>query len=246
MQPQTRPHVMGMPGLCFQAGDVEAAQVRYAELLGEAPDFYPAETGLGWVHLARGASEEAVERFTRVTTLAPTYLPALLARGEVTLSLGRPEDALESFEAALAVDPGLSDLRSSVDQLRFEVASERLSTARRAADAERFDEAAAAYERLIEMSPDGGFLHVELGRVERRRGNAGAALEHAREAQRLDHGDDEALLLEGEIHEASDDLDLALAAYERADRANPTESSARMIERVRDQLFYCWTSAGGQ
>ena len=221
----------------FQAGEVEAAQTRYAEVLDDAPDFYPAEVGLGWVNLAQGASARAVESFTRAATLAPVYLPALIARGEVMMSLGRPEDALESFEAALAVDPGLSALRMSADGLRFEVASERLSAARRAADAERFDEAAAAYGRLIEMSPDGGFLHVELGRVEQRRGNLGAALEHALEAQRLDSGDAEALLLEGEIHEANDDLDLAVAAYERADHTDPTETSARMIDRVRDRLF---------
>lgn len=221
----------------FQAGDVAAAQVRYGSLLDDSPDFYPAETGLGWVHLAQGVPERAAENFSRATALAPAYVPALVGRGEAMVSLGRSEEALESFEAALGADPGLTDLKISVDELRFEVVSDRLSSARRAVEAEQYAEAATAYERLIGVSPNSGFLHVELGRVEQWRGNMNAALDHALEAARLDPEDSAAILLEGEIHEANGDLDQALAAYERADRADPTGTTLRMIERVRDRLF---------
>ena len=221
----------------LQAGNVSAAQVRYRSLLDDAPDFYPAETGLGWVYLAQGVPDRAAENFSRATALAPAYVPALVGRGEAMVTLGRSEDALESFEAALAADPGLTDLKISVDELRFEVVSDRLASARRAADAERYAEAATAYERLIGVSPDSGFLHVELGRVEQQRGNLNAALDHAVEAARLDPEDTAAILLEGEIHEVNGDLDLALAEYERADRADPTETTLRMIEGVRDRLF---------
>ena len=221
----------------FQAGDPGTAQVRYGALLEGAPDFYPAQTGLGWVNLALGEPERAADRFSRATARAPAYVPALIGRGEAMVSLGRSEDALESFEAALAADPGLLDLRRSVDELRFEVVSDRLSSARRAAEAERYAEAQTAYERLIVMSPDSGFLHVELGRVEQQLSNLDAALQHALEAVRLDGEDAAALLLEGEIRESSGDLDAALAAYERADRADPTDTTAERIERVRHQMF---------
>ncbi len=221
----------------LQSGDVAAAQLRYGSLLDGAPDFYPAEAGLGWVHLAQGVLERAAESFSRATALAPAYVPALVGRGEAMMGLGRSEEALESFEAALVADPGLTDLKISVDELRFEVVSDRLSSARRAVDDERYAEAATAYERLIDVSPDSGFLHVELGRVEQQRGNVNAALAHALEAARLDPEDASAILLEGEIHEANGDLDQALAAYERADRADPAETTLLMIERVRDRLF---------
>jgi tetratricopeptide (TPR) repeat protein len=221
----------------LQSGDLAAAQLQYSSLLDGSPDFYPAEAGLGWVHLAQGVPERAAESFLRATTLAPSYVPALVGRGEAMVSLGRSEEALESFEAALVADPGLTDLKISVDELRFEVVSDRLSSARRAVEDERFAEAATAYGRLIDVSPDSGFLHVELGRVEQQRGNLDAALAHAREAARLDPEDASAILLEGEIHEANGDLDQALAAYERADRADPTEATVRMIERVRERLF---------
>ena len=221
----------------LQSGDLAAAQLRYSSLLDGSPDFYPAEAGLGWVHLAQGVPERAAESFLRATARAPSYVPALVGRGEAMVRLGRSEEALESFEAALVADPGLADLKISVDELRFEVVSDRLSFARRAVEDERFVEAATAYERLIDMSPDSGFLHVELGRVEQQRGNLDAALAHAGEAARLDPEDAAAILLEGEIHEANGDLDEALASYERADRADPTEATARMIDRVRERLF---------
>ena len=114
--------------------------------------------------------------------------------------------------------------------------SEQLEAARAAVAGDRFSEAKAAYEQLIISSPDSAFLHVELGRVERAQGNIEAALAHARQAQRLDPTDPATFLFEGELQEEVEDLPGAILAYERADRLDPTEATARRIERLDEHV----------
>ena len=218
----------------FQAGDLIAAEARYAVLLESNPGFYPAETALGWVSMARGNSQAAAGHFDRAAERQPAYVPALIGRGEAMLVLEDDGEALRSFEAALAVDPELVDVGRIVQELRFMLVSEQLEVARAAAAADRFAEAKTVYAQLIAASPDSAFLHVELGRVEQAQGNVDAALEHARRAQQRDPTDPVAFLFEGELREEADDLPAAILAYERADRLDPTAETARRIERLNE------------
>ena len=220
----------------FQAGDLLAAEERYTTILEASPAFYPAEVGLGWLNLAREDSQAAAGYFDRAVARQPTYVPGLLGRGESMLALDQTEEALSAFEQALSVDPGLPDVQRVVRELRFAVISERLEVAREDAAAERFAAAKSAYERVIAASPNSAFLHVELGRVEFRQGNLDLALGHARRAVELDPVDPAALLLEGELHEASGDVQAAILAVERLDRLDPTEETARWLERLNERV----------
>ena len=220
----------------LQVGDLVTADARYETILAQTPEFFPAQVGRGWVSMARDEPERAARYFEAATEDAPRYVPALVGFGEAMLALDRPAEAVESYQAALAVDGSLTEVRRVVDELQFALASDRLSVARAAAQAGRYTEATAAYRQLLEASPDSGFLHVELGRVEQRRGNQDAALAHARRASELDSFDPDAFLLEGELNEARGDLQASLVAYERADAVDPTDETARHIERVRDLM----------
>ncbi len=218
----------------LQVGDLVTAEARFERLLAQTPEFFPAQVGRGWVSMARNEPARAAQYFEAATEDAPTYVPALVGFGEAMLALDRPAEAVESYTAALAVDGSLTEVRRVVNELQFALASDRLGVARAAAQAGRYTEATAAYRQLLEASPDSGLLHVELGRVEQRRGNQDAALDHARRASDLDPFDPDAFLLAGELHEAGGDLQAALVAYERADAVDPTDETARHIERVRD------------
>ena len=221
----------------FQAGDAVTAQARYTVLLERTPEFYPAITGLGWMSLARNDYVGAAEYFARATDADAMYVSALVGHGRAMLGLDRAADALALFESALALEPGLPGVGREVEALRFAVVSQQLAAAREAAEAGRFAAATEAYERVIAASPESGFLHVELGRLEQRQGNLTAALEQAEEAARLDPQDGAAFLLQGEIHEAHGDLPSALTAYERADAADLTPETASHIDRVVDLMF---------
>ena len=219
----------------FQAGDLANAERRYTALVETNPGFYPAQTGLGWLHLARGDARTAEGHFGRAADASADYVPALVGRGEAFLALDDSEAALRSFEAALALDAGLAHIGRTVEQLRFTLVSRRLAAAREHAAAGRLPDAKAAYEQLLAASPDSAFLHLELGRVERDRQDAAAALDHVQRAIELDPSEPAAFRLEGELHAAAGDLEAAIAALERADRLAPDDELTRQIEQWREQ-----------
>ncbi len=220
----------------LQLGELATAATRYQRLLQQASEFYPAEAGLGWVSLALGKEEAAVVHFSGANEANPGYVPALVGLGEAYLALDQSEAALASFEAALGADSSLVHLRQTVEELRFTVVSEQIVSARVAAADGRYTSAVAAYHRILESSPESGFLHMELGRLERLRGDTAGALEHAREAIELDPFDGDALVLEGELLEGLGDLDGALVSYERADAVISSEESTERVTRVREVI----------
>ena len=220
----------------LQTGDLPGAEIRYRQAVDATAGFYPGRAGLGWVSLARNDAETAADHFGRVVETQPGYLPALVGHADALFLLDRTEEALVSYEAALRIDPGLARVVTRAEELRFTVAADRLARARDAAAAGRFDEAIAAYDVVMADSPESGFLHLEVARVERARGSLGAATRHALEASRLDPNDAEAFLLLGAIYEAQGELPDAVEAYERADAIDPSEETARRIDRINDLL----------
>lgn len=220
----------------FQAGDLINAERRYLALVETSPGFYPAETGLGWLHLARGDARTAELHFGRSVAASADYVPALVGRGEALLALDAAEAALGSFEAALALDAGLAQIGRTVEQLRFTLVSQRIAAAREHAAAGRLLAARAAYEQLIAASPDSAFLHLELGRVERDLQDTAAALRHVQRAGELDPSDAAAFRLESELHAVLGDLEAAIAALERVDRLAPGDEVTRQLEQWREQL----------
>ena len=151
-------------------------------------------------------------------------MPALIGRGQALLELDRDADALASFEAALAKDPSLTDLRSRVDVLRFRATQDMLARAKAAADARRWDEAAAIYQQAIAASPDSAFLYRDLAAVEQK---AGQSAECARALSQGGRARSQRCAVAARplraILESQGDVVGALAAYERARAIDPAE-----------------------
>ena len=167
----------------LQAGDLKAAEREFGAALKLMPAFYPAETSLGYVELARKDAKAALPHFDHALELNAQHddLAAFLGKGAALLALNRDADALAAFEAALAADPSQTDLARRVEVLRFRTVEQGLARARDAARGGRLDEAALAYTAAIASSPDSAFLYRELGGVEKLKGDADAALEHFRD-----------------------------------------------------------------
>jgi tetratricopeptide (TPR) repeat protein len=220
----------------LQAGNFRAAERGLAAALQRRPDFYPADAALGYLELARQNAGRAIERFDRALGRAPGYVPALVGRGEALLRTGRDDEALGAFEAALTADPELAEVRRRVEALRFRGLERALSEARAAEQAGRLQEARAAYERAAAASPESGFLHRELARVERRLGRAAEALAHARRAAEIDPADAQAHRLAGELLEDAGQLEDAVAAFERARSVEPAADLDARIQTLRGRL----------
>src|SRR5262252_8877282 len=74
----------------LQAGDLKNAEREFSSAVKAAPDFYPAETSLGYVELARkdaSAAAAALSHFDKVLRAQPADPSALVGRGQASLAL---------------------------------------------------------------------------------------------------------------------------------------------------------------
>jgi tetratricopeptide (TPR) repeat protein len=233
---QAAAHEIGWQWL--QSGDVRTAEKSFAAVLKAAPQFYPAEAGLGFVALAKKDYKAAASHFDRALGADPAYAPALAGRGDALLGLGQRDQALASFEAAVAADAKLTDLRRRIDVLRLRGMQDDVEAARRAAEAGKLADAQAIYERSLAASPDSPFLYRELAAVERRGGQLEAALSHATKAAELSPGEPRNFVTLGEIYEAQGAFVEAADAYGKAVALEPNEALDARIDALREKAAF--------
>jgi len=229
-------HLTGWNAL--QSGDLRTADRSFAAAVKEAPGFYPAEAGLGYVALARKDARAALAHFDRALAPDATYAPALAGRGEALLSLGNREQALASFQAAVSADPSLTALGSRIEVLRFREVQEEVAAARKASEAGRLPEARAAYERALARSPQSPFLYRELSAVDRREGNMAAALEHAQKASALEPNDPRNLIAIAETYEAQGEMAKAIDVYGAAVALEPNPAIDARIDALAETIAF--------
>ena len=217
----------------LQAGDLQNAEREFELALGNAPDFFPAETALGYVELAMKDAKAALPHFEKALLANSRYVPALVGGGQAFLALGRDRDALFAFQSALAVEPSLTDIRRRVDVLQFRGVEKELAAARLAVKDGRFDDAASAYTAAIASSPDSGFLYRELADVEIKRGAGDAALTDLQKAVALDSGDTAAMVQIGDVLSARGDFDGASRWYGEALVIDPSDATEAKLDAVK-------------
>ena len=222
----------------LQAGDLRTAEHEFATALKTQPAFYPAETSLGYLELARQDAKAALPHFDRAIDLNVKHddVAAFLGRAQALQALNRDAEAVAAFESALAADPSQTELARRIEVLKFRGVEQGLARARDAARSGRLDEAAQAYTAAIASSPDSAFLYRELAAVERRRGDNAAALQHFQKAAALDPGDAKTLAQIGELLEASGELEAAAQAYTDAVAIEPGADLEKRLEDVREKM----------
>ena len=217
-------------------GDLKSAEREFSDALRAVPGFYPAETSLGYVELARKDDKAALQHFDRAQALnQPADTATLVGRGEALLALNRDVDAVAAFESALAADPSLADLRRRVEVLKFRGVEQTIAQAREAARSGKLNVAAQAYAKAIASSPDSPFLYRELAAVERQQGMNDAALEHFGKAVALDSTDARSFGQIGELLEARGDFEGAAKAYSDALALEPNAEIERRLEGVHSK-----------
>jgi tetratricopeptide (TPR) repeat protein len=200
----------------LEAGDLGNAEREFRAAVRSSMDFYPAETALGYLELARKQPKSALSRFEKALAGDPRYVSALVGGGQAFIALGRETDALFAFQSAVAVDPSLSDVKRRIEVLQFRGLEKDLSAARQAAKARKFTEAERAYANAIASSPDSAFLYRELAGVEAQRGATDAALGNLRKALAIDPADVSSIVQVGDLLAAQGDLGGAERSYAEA------------------------------
>ncbi len=217
----------------LQAGDFRNADREFQLALKAAPQFFPAETSLGYLALAQKDAKAALPHFEKALLENGRYVPALVGGGQAFLALGRDRDALFAFQSALAVDPSLADVRRRVDVLQFRGVERELAAARQAVKDGKLDDAAREFGAAIASSPDSGFLYRELGAVEIKRGNTDEALKDLRQAIALDAGDTAAMVQIGDVLAARGDLDEAARWYGEAIVIDPSDELEAKLDALK-------------
>lgn len=222
----------------FQAGDLARAESGFAAVLKRSPQFYPSDTALGYVILARKEFESAGQRFDRVLQSNAGYVPALVGRGEALLALSREAEALASFESAVKLDPQLQAIARRVEVLRARAQQENVANARKAAQANRLDEAARLYAQAIAASPDSAFLVRDLAEVEAKQGKTDEALARYQRVIEMDPTDATSRIRIGEMLDARGDLAGAMKMYTEANNLEPSADLRRRMAAIDARLAY--------
>jgi len=113
----------GLAALLADAGQVEAAQREYAQLVALNPFDNGARVRLAELKAHNGAVEEAVALFAQARALSPDEPEVYEREGRSLLAAGRREPALAAFERSLALRPQNPGLKEALRTLKGETSS---------------------------------------------------------------------------------------------------------------------------
>ncbi|MBD3336852.1 MAG: tetratricopeptide repeat protein [Candidatus Eisenbacteria bacterium] len=157
------------------AGQFTAARGRFEEALIHSPQFHAARYNFGLVLRQLGEYEAAAEAIKEGLPGAPQPEMAQRILGDVLARLGRVTEALAAYDAALELDPEMTELHFAKAQLLYQ----------RAETDEQRQAAIAAYDAALEADPDhpaAGRAYTALAKLHYGIGQKQTALEMYREA----------------------------------------------------------------
>jgi TolB-like protein/Tfp pilus assembly protein PilF len=130
---------------------------------------------LGWIHLWRGEHDPAIAEAKRCLALDPNNAEGHVRLGHILDQAGRPVEGLPLIETGMRLDPHYPTM------YLFWMGHALHSL-------ERYDEAAAAYRRVISRSPDFYYARLYLAAVYAQQGRIAEARAEAAEALRMNTG----------------------------------------------------------
>lgn len=99
------------------AADHTRAVAALGELIREVPDFAEAYNQRAVLHFQRGEFRQSAADCEATLRLNPAHFGAAAGLGQCYLRLNRPRAALRAFRQALAIYPGLDEVREAVREL---------------------------------------------------------------------------------------------------------------------------------
>ena len=153
------------------AGDFEAAEALYAQVLGLQPGDPDILYNFGNLYVRTRRFGEAAERYEESLAARPDHVAARVNLGSALLMLGRRDEAMGHLLRALEHDPADPDANRTLGGLF----------------AYRGDNEAAIrhYRAVLEHDPQDGPVHRDLAIVLAAEGEFAAAWEHVGAAERL-------------------------------------------------------------
>ncbi len=175
LRPDYLPALVRLGGLRLEAGDEAAARRLYRRALELDDSVAAVHEGLGKVATARGEHETAVEHFRRALALQPDasslhYLLGQALRRTGDVDAARRELARAGDGPVQLPDPLLLEVTGLAESAQFYV----IQGGEAAAD-ERWEQAAGAFQKALEIDPDSVAAHRGLGFALSRLGDTAGA-----------------------------------------------------------------------
>ncbi len=244
-------YLSNLAEMCRQAGQLADAEVAGRRAVAMDNALVAGWNNLGIVLQEAGKLEESLTCLQRVVALQPDYAEAHNNLGNTLKRLGRLDQARACYERALELAPTYAEALSNLSNLLNDLGlpNEALALARRAIDANpRLSDAyinAAAVEVARDRYPDalrwvdGLLMHAPLhvgalgvrATILRRLGRLDEALADARRAVATAPDNGEAQNILGEVLQAQDKPEEALAAFDRAAQSRGFAPENALVNR---------------
>ena len=231
------PPSFGLGRVALARGDPDAAITAFRRTLELQPEAGQVHYALAQAYRRAGRIDEArrhLERRSEARVRFPDPLVDSLAtaarggafhklRGDEAVLAGRLGEAAAAYRRAVEAEPGSFALQEVLGLTLYQLG--------------RPDEAARELTAALALDPDlpaalvpaeRARIRYALGGIAANQGQGELALEHFREAVRLDPGYAEAHLQVGNLLGAAGRLEEALAAFDRAVAADPDLAEARL------------------
>jgi protein O-mannosyl-transferase len=172
---------------------------------------YMAHFNLGNLYDRRGEAAKAIEHYKRALKYEPNYADAHNNLGGVLLKQRRFDEALAHYTAAV---------RINTDFVHF------FNLANALADAGRFPEARTAYGQCLQLNPNYGPAHHNLGLVAQTQGKPAEAIAEFRAALALDPAYESACFNLANLLAEAGQGEEAITNYLAAERLNPKRAES--------------------
>ena len=241
-----------------QAGQIDKAERLYDTVLKKSPNNIDALNLKGIIAHTQNRYTDALSLFDRATTAVPTFAEAHFNKANSLKALDRHEDALAAYTAAINLKSDYTDARLNAGTLLQKmgrtddaIAAFRemahiapadprghynlgvcLTETLLASLGDKFeavaDEAEAALKRAVALSPQDAKTHFAYANMFSKRGQYDKAVTATRNAIKYNPNWPQAWSNLGGHLEATSDLPAAEAAYSRALKFDPADTSARV------------------
>ena len=174
LQPNSDDARRALGQVLLDTGRTAEAEQEFRRAIELRPNYWRNHSVLGALYYGTGRNQEAIAAFTRVTELQPDNARGYHNIGTVYHTLGDTGRALEYYEKAIAVSSvsPMPETFSNVGTIHY--------------DEGRYAAAAESFRKAVDLSPNDGLLHGNLGDAYARLGRREEARRAYRDAARLE------------------------------------------------------------
>ncbi|KAG0625645.1 hypothetical protein M758_2G070900 [Ceratodon purpureus] len=210
----------------LQAGDASLSKGDYTIALKQYSKFIELDSSapLGFtkrsaVYLQQRKYREALADLDRALSVDPSFFQGYLNRGRLLRQMCRFKEANQDFQKVLELKPGHTNGRKELEQSAHAGALLEQAIAR--FDAEEFDQAAEALEKVLDVSSECAQARLLKAKLALKKKDYSDAVAEAGRVLKLDDSDLDALLVRGNAYFYLADHDVALRHYQSGLRLDP-------------------------